>query len=498
MGLGISAPAKRITVRTKGLLVAAAMAIGGAVGCTSVDFPRNDLFKPSSTFTDNSVDRAENFVDRPPLAAHLDDGRPGPSTNTSYFNVPDPDPVAPAYLATSAVAQATRMTRRPAERDGFFVGVAISGGGSRSANFAAACMLELDRIGMLDRVDCISAVSGGCLPATYYCTAPNSQWTVQAIQDKLTHPFATDLIVAVFMPWNWIALTFSDYDRSDILAARFQSVLFTGNGHGLTFADLRHDRPRLLINATDLQSGKPFVFSNRQFDELNSDLARYPLAWACAASSAVPAAMHPVTLRDYSTKFPQYRHLIDGGIVDNLGVQELVASYEAQANRDATAYKDGAVFIIIDAGTEFDAKLSSESDVGWLENVRTGLGLSSTALLNRASRATLSDLIVMHSAPDRPAAQLQADLQQLRQNHYLETKDRRGKPVWIVHVSLSQVSELGNLPYVSFGTSVNSIDTYFNIDPTEAYNLYKAANLLFKQRFDERFRAIERVMDRER
>src|SRR5256885_1601236 len=36
--------------------------------------------------------------------------------------------------------------------DGYFVGLAISGGGSRSANFGAPCMFELQRIGLLQRV----------------------------------------------------------------------------------------------------------------------------------------------------------------------------------------------------------------------------------------------------------------------------------------------------------------------------------------------------------
>src|SRR4051794_22553904 len=43
--------------------------------------------------------------------------------------------------------------------DGYFVGVAISGGGLRSANFSAAVMFQLQKLGLLDRVDYISSVS---------------------------------------------------------------------------------------------------------------------------------------------------------------------------------------------------------------------------------------------------------------------------------------------------------------------------------------------------
>ena len=53
-------------------------------------------------------------------------------------------------------------------RDGRFVGLALSGGGSRSAVFGAAVLKELDRVGILRQVDVLSAVSGGALPAAYY------------------------------------------------------------------------------------------------------------------------------------------------------------------------------------------------------------------------------------------------------------------------------------------------------------------------------------------
>ena len=62
----------------------------------------------------------------------------------------------------------------PVDDDGYFVGLAISGGGSRSANFSAACMFQLQRLGVLQRVDYISSVSGGSLTAAYYCLTPTT------------------------------------------------------------------------------------------------------------------------------------------------------------------------------------------------------------------------------------------------------------------------------------------------------------------------------------
>src|SRR5439155_11665117 len=99
--------------------------------------------------------------------------------------------------------------------DGFFVGLAISGGGSRSANFAAACMFHLQRLGLLQRVDYISSVSGGSLTAAYYCASTDEEWNPGNVQRKLGHSFASDLIATTFVPWNFVWMAISDWDRSD-------------------------------------------------------------------------------------------------------------------------------------------------------------------------------------------------------------------------------------------------------------------------------------------
>jgi len=138
-------------------------------------------------------------------------------------------------------------------------------------------MFHLQRLGLLQRADYVSSVSGGSLAAAYYCLSDDAAWNPGDVQKKLTHHFATDMIVTVSMPWNWLPLMFTDWDRSDVLASSFRKVLFSRDGRTLTFADLRSDRPRLLINSTDLQSGKSFVFCDESFDQLNSNLATYPM-----------------------------------------------------------------------------------------------------------------------------------------------------------------------------------------------------------------------------
>src|SRR5437868_3202622 len=214
----------------------AALLVGSSTGCTSVNEPLNPTDSPVNT-------RRLNH------------------THAALLQSSDP--------ATAAA--------QPYAGDGWFVGLAISGGGLRSANFSAAVMLELQRLGLLDRVDAVSSVSGGSLTAAYYCLCDDRDWNPGNLQRKLTHEFATDMWWIVAQPWNLLALWLTDWDRSDLLAKTFNENVFTRGGRVLTFADLRPDRPRLLINATDLQSGQRFVFANESFDAINSDLAKYPI-----------------------------------------------------------------------------------------------------------------------------------------------------------------------------------------------------------------------------
>jgi hypothetical protein len=288
---------------------------------------------------------------------------------------------------------------------------------------------------------------------------------------------------------------FTNWDRSDLLADSFTRVLFSRDGRPLTFGDLRPDRPRLLINATDLQSGRRFIFCNESFNDLNADLSKYPIANAVAASAAVPVLMHQVTLRDYSTKFKQYRHLVDGGVTDNLGVQTLIETYTAQvesakARGEPEPYPRGAVLIVLDARTQFDARLSDKGDVSFLESLSAGAGLTSTSLLNRISSATLAEIIVRHVADDTSAKRLREEIDEFNAGGYLSLSGRNGHPVRVVHVALSRVDELKALPFQSFRERVNSIATYFNISDTETFNLYQAADLLVRERFEPQFTAI--------
>lgn len=449
-----------------------------AVGCSEYNRPLNSLKLPLEAREGNNTRAATYARVRPPRDGS--DDRIQPATAP----VLDDDPRRPAH---------------PPDDDGYFVGLAISGGGSRSANFAAACMFQLQRLRLLQRVDYISSVSGGSLAAAYYCTH-GDEWNPENVQRKLSHSFATDALVQTLLPWNAAALMFTAVDRTDLLADSFRATLFSRQGRALTFADLRDDRPRLLINATDLQSGKRFIFSDESFDEINSDLSAFPIARAVAASSAVPVLLHHLTLKDHSTTFDQYRHLIDGGVTDNLGAQTLVETFaahveQARARGQADPYPHGAVLLLLDATVAFDARLSDQADIGFVQSLVAGAGLSSTALVNRAATATLAEIIVQNARDDVPARKLRQALADLKRTGHLTQTDRTGHTISVVHISLSQVQALSDVPFTGFRDSVNNIATYFNIDRTEAFHLYQAAGLLVDQKHEARLVELRNEME---
>ncbi len=177
--------------------------------------------------------------------------------------------------------------------DGRFIGLAISGGGSRAAVFGAAAMKELDRLGLLQQVDVISAVSGGALPAAYYALdGYRSVDFSNGVMERMGHDFQRQLFGRWLSPGNLLRYWFTDATRSDTLVEVLDEELF----HGATYADLNPARPKLLLNATNALNGEPFVISNESFAALNRPLASFAIARAVYMSAAYPGLFEPVVL----------------------------------------------------------------------------------------------------------------------------------------------------------------------------------------------------------
>jgi NTE family protein len=252
--------------------------------------------------------------------------------------------------------------------------VALSGGGARAAAFGLGVLKELKGAGfdwegrpttLMDEMGLVSGVSGGSVLASYYAAFGDETFT-RFEPDFLLQDFQAGLIAHAFSPRSLYRIGSPWYGRSNVLAEKLDKLY-----RGKTFADLQARRggPRLLVTATDLTTGAPFEFTPEQFALICSDLNSVPLSYAVAASSSVPLLLSPITLRNHAGDCPQsqqvmaaahgednlqarllhasvqsyfnaderpYLHLVDGGLIDNLGVRGLLVRAMAGGALDAS------------------------------------------------------------------------------------------------------------------------------------------------------------------
>ncbi|MBS7777716.1 patatin-like phospholipase family protein [Acidovorax sp. CCYZU-2555] len=262
-----------------------------------------------------------------------------------------------------------------------FVGLAISGGGSRAANYSAAVMRELDRLGILQHVTTISSVSGGSLTAAYYASRSNSDLRLRhpqqfwdAARDDLSKDFRSAFIGKLLRPDNFVASLLGPVGRSDLMAQVFDEQIF----RGLRYGDLGRMGPGLIVNATAINDlhgvldksrctnrrsyaqsirWESVSFTQTFFNEcLHSNLGAYPLSHAVAASAAFPGLFSSVPLARFglnerADRFvaQEYLHVIDGGSSDNLGIDGLLSAWAARSRNPDEVPIGQCLIIAVDA-----------------------------------------------------------------------------------------------------------------------------------------------------
>ncbi len=252
-------------------------------------------------------------------------------------------------------------TRLPNNSEELFVVLAFSGGGTRAASFSYGVLQTLRATSvtvngrprqLLDEVDVITSVSGGSFTGAYYGLFGNRTFE-RFREDFLYRDWQGELLGLAVRPQSLVALTSSQFNRSDLVAGYLDRTLF----EHATFADMSRDGlPFVIVNASDINNATTFSFIQQQFDFLCSDLARYPVANAVMASAGVPGTFASIALRNYDDckerhqpwvldalahddalerrravaqalqrysdpdRMPIVR-LVDGGVTDNLGVR---------------------------------------------------------------------------------------------------------------------------------------------------------------------------------
>lgn len=249
------------------------------------------------------------------------------------------------------------------------LGLGLSGGGSRAAAFHRGTTQGLREVGLLNDVDTVSSVSGGSIFAAAWMSA---LWRGQefshflgSIGQELEAGF-----VGRSINLHALKVVLPSYTRAHLLAETFDRTLVGG-------MQLQHlpERPLLCINTSVMNTGQVGKFSRYGFSSTGLvapggaqeqsnptiPLAEFPVALAATASAAFPIGMPPVYLLR-SRHIPvgwggpglssHHRFaLIDGGVLENLGVQTLLKSRRfsawdlviSDAGRLEKAWKPGGI-----------------------------------------------------------------------------------------------------------------------------------------------------------
>ena len=365
-----------------------------------------------------------------------------------------------------------------------FVGLTISGGGSRAANFGAAVMVELEQRGLLAQVDVISGVSGGTLPATYYplLVKQGLSFNEAGVKEAMGTDFQGKWLWRWLLPHNVFRYWLTDFTRSDIMVQVFNGALY----HDATFGDLPM-RPKLLLNATTRNDHTRFTFTDETFQRIHSTLARYHVANAVNASSAFPGAFDDVTLEQYGMEAPRYLHLYDGGPMDNLGVQAMTEYLQrAVAGRaldDKDLFPEGCVIFVVDATPDTDNEglavmQSSRTTLDYFVNTNA---LDSVDAMLTASRTTLLKGLGFE-AIDR-------DL-----SGSLRLSDRHQCRCEVRHIALRHLPYLDNQETLA-GRALK-ISTKFQVSSEEQDDLFHAATLLVNEMEEQKLLAAPSMMPR--
>jgi NTE family protein len=219
------------------------------------------------------------------------------------------------------------------------VGLCLSGGGYRAMLFHAGALWRLCEVGWLQRIDRVSSVSGGSIVAAVL--AANWLKLPPGGGAGASQEFATHVVEPLrrlarhTIDWQSALLGLLPFaSPSAPITKAYDHYLFDGGTP--TLQDLP-DRPRFVINATNLQSGAVWRFSKpymRDWRVGEVTRPRLPLSLAVAASSAFPPFLSPLYLtldpnaftpgsgRDLQ-RLPYTRRavLADGGVYDNLGLE---------------------------------------------------------------------------------------------------------------------------------------------------------------------------------
>ena len=290
------------------------------------------------------------------------------------------------------------------------LGLALSGGGYRAAAYHIGALRALNKLGVLDKVDVVSSVSGGSIiAASYALHEGNFERFENEFSEKMRkgvlHLALINLTLVLGLVglatwfgggWGLLAsfvvlwfLWYKVLPVSNIIIKAYDRLYF----HKKTLKDLP-EHPVITINATDYPTVSQFTFSReRMYDYYYGKQAFYheqfPVSKAVMASSCVPFAFCPVRIpRSFMTSSMNGKEkplLLDGGLYDNQGTHVLT---------DKSSPYECSYIIVSDAG---NGKVSGKN----VFNPLITLKRTSEVFLQRIKKIQIQQNLYMRSHPDK-------------------------------------------------------------------------------------------------
>ncbi|WP_373803035.1 patatin-like phospholipase family protein [Bacteroides heparinolyticus] len=290
------------------------------------------------------------------------------------------------------------------------LGLALSGGGYRAAAYHIGALRALHKLGVLDKVDVISSVSGGSIIAASYALHEGNYESFekefsQKMRKGVLHLAFINLTLmlglvglATWFGGVWglaaslVVLWFAWYKVlpvSNLIAWQYDRLFF----HGKKLKDLK-SCPVVTINATDYPTVSQFTFScERMYDYYYGDGAFYheqfPVSKAVMASSCVPFIFCPIRIpMTFWTSVMNRKKqpmLLDGGLYDNQGTHVLTDKM--------SPYKCSYI-IVSDAG-------NGEVSDKWVFNPLVTLKRTSEVFMQRIKKIQIQQNLFMKAHPDK-------------------------------------------------------------------------------------------------
>jgi NTE family protein len=225
------------------------------------------------------------------------------------------------------------------------IGLCLSGSGYKAMLYHAGALIRLNETGFLTRIDCLASVSTSSVIAALV----GLKWARLQFDER---GIATNFFDEVIPPLQKLADQSIEFNPIALLLTNFSETLASKVGRWLyedaTLQSLP-DKPRIIISATNIQTGALWRFSKPHMGDSRIGLVQRPevkLADAVAAS-AVPS---PFTLELnlsldqviavegadlHNQEFTRKVLLTNGGIYDSLALETVWNGYNTVLVGDA-------------------------------------------------------------------------------------------------------------------------------------------------------------------